>query len=262
LQSMIFKSVADDVTPEKGWHTHVKRHFDPSCERGGVAHEPKEFKVDVLRESPPVYLVHGFVNHDECDQMVSLTVPRMGPSVVGGGGTSSYRHSYSVNMAPNFDDPAHTVTRWARRKFAFAREVAGYKGVIEGDGQEPINAVYYKDYGDEYRPHCDGECGGGSYTLGSRVATSLSYCLTAEQGGYTLFTKSGLKVVPSFGQMLFFGYLFNGTESGVRMDDGHTEHTGCPLRQGHKWIATMWFREGVTSEKDWQYYSRRGSFGV
>ena len=28
--------------------------------------------------------------------------------------------------------------------------------VVEGVGQEPINAVYYKDDGDQYRPHCDG----------------------------------------------------------------------------------------------------------
>ena len=72
--------------------------------------------------------------------------------------------------------------RVARRKFAFAREVAGYN-VQEGVGQEPINAVYYKDDGDQYRPHCDGECHGAPYTLGSRVASSLAYCLTAERGG-------------------------------------------------------------------------------
>ena len=44
----------------------------------------------------------------------------------------------------------------------------------EGAGQEPINAVYYKDDGDQYRPHCDGACRGGAYTLGSRVASSLT----------------------------------------------------------------------------------------
>ena len=72
-------------------------------------------------------------------------------------------------------------TQVARRKFAFAREAAGYAHLQEGDGQEPVNAVYYKDNGDQYRPHCDGECGGGRYHLGSRLATGLSYC----QVGYT-----------------------------------------------------------------------------
>jgi hypothetical protein len=80
----------------------------------------------------------------------------------------------------------------ARRKFAFAREAAGYAHLHEGDGQvgprphahcaptpnpsptpnpnqEPVNAVYYKDNGDQYRPHCDGECSGGRCFLGTRL---------------------------------------------------------------------------------------------
>ena len=56
--------------------------------------------------------------------------------------------------------------------------------------------------------------------------------------------------------MLFFGYkLPPASEGGVpTMDRGHTEHTGCPLREGQKWIATMWYREGMTAEKGWESY--------
>ena len=52
--------------------------------------------------------------------------------------------------------------------------------------------------------------------------------------------------------MLFFGYKFEPNSS--RMDNGGTEHSGCPLRSGEKWIATMWYREGVTPEKDWSKF--------
>lgn len=78
----------------------------------------------------------------------------------------------------------------------------------------------------------------------------------ADKGGYTMFSKTGHKIVPRMRQMLFFGYKMPAeTEGGpVRMDDGRTEHTGCPLREGHKWIATMWYREGMTAEKDWTHY--------
>ena len=63
--------------------------------------------------------------------------------------------------------------------------------------------------------------------------------------------------------MLFFGYMPNGAATpGEAMDNGMTEHTGCPLHEGHKWIATMWYREGVDAEKNWEYYSRRGHYGV
>ena len=33
--------------------------------------------------------------------MMNKTVPHMGPSVVGGGGVSQWRKSYSVNMQPD-----------------------------------------------------------------------------------------------------------------------------------------------------------------
>lgn len=132
--------------------------------------------------------------------------------------------------------------------------MANYTQLIENDGQEPVNAVYYKDYDDQYRAHCDGECHGGRWREGQRIASALTYCQTAEEGGYTLFTRAGLKVVPRRRSMLFFGYKINPASPGglPSMDAGLTEHSGCPLRRGTKWIATMWFREGVTPEKDWQ----------
>ena len=43
--------------------------------------------------------------------MINKTVPHMGPSVVGGGGTSQWRKSYSVNMQPDFEDESHVFTQ-------------------------------------------------------------------------------------------------------------------------------------------------------
>ena len=263
--SMLFKS-SDEVSMSPSWHTWKRRAWggplDCSLAARRARARPRKLRVDVLRESPPVYVVNDFLTDVECGFMMNRTIPHMGPSVVGGGGTSAWRRSYSVNMQPDFEDETHVFTQVARRKFLFARDVAGYAGLVEGDGQEPVNAVYYKDDGDQYRPHCDGECGGGKYSIGTRLATGLSYCEVADEGGYTLFTRSGLKVVPKPRQMLFFGYMFDHATPGEKMDHGLTEHTGCPLRRGKKWIATMWYREGVDAEKNWEYFSRRGAFGV
>ncbi len=255
--AMHFKTSAEGVTAADGWHTHKRRRND--C-RPGHRRPPlplERYQVDVLREEPPVYVVRDFVTPAECEHMTGLTIPKMERSVVFGGGQSgqksSYRQSYSVNMYPDYDDEANPVTRVVRRKFAFAREVAEYEELIEGEGQEPLNSVYYKDWDDQYRPHCDGECHGGPYRKGGRIATSLTYCEVAEQGGYTLFTRSGLKIVPHVRDMLFFGYKLQPKVDGgpARMDHGQSEHSGCPLRKGTKWIATMWYREGMTAENDW-----------
>ena len=30
------------------------------------------------------------------------------------------------------------------------------------------------------------------------------------------------------------------------------EHSGCPILEGEKWIATVWMRQGVDAVNDWQ----------
>jgi hypothetical protein len=139
--------------------------------------------------------------------------------------------------------------------------------------------VVYKEAGDEYRPHCDGECYGAPYKLGKRVATSINYCEVADSGGQTSFTQSAIKVVPSAHDLLLFAYKLpsssgvgNRTRAtpasvaeataaaaqatqaaqAVAMDNGFTEHSGCPLRSGRKWIATQWYREGVSVLRPWE----------
>ena len=169
--------------------------------------------------------------------------------------------------------------RFSERMFAFVRNITGYD--VRGPGQEPINAVLYKDKGDECkqefrylyyirilftvstfttainfasihplslshfllhtknkisdRPHCDGPCRGEDYPYGQRVATTILYCKTPEGGGQTSFTRSGMMISPRPRDLLLFAYKYaNGT-----MDNGFTEHSGCPITGGRKWIATQ-----------------------
>jgi hypothetical protein len=42
------------------------------------------------------------------------------------------------------------------------------------------------------------------------------------------------------------------------MEDGFTEHSGCPVLEGEKWITTSWMREGVTAENPWTSYDPSG----
>jgi hypothetical protein len=68
------------------------------------------------------------------------------------------------------------------------------------------------------------------------------YCEVPELGGATTFTKSDVFVRPKRGMATVFTYM---TPEGI-MDSGYTQHSGCPVRRGEKWIATTWLREGVT----------------
>lgn len=42
------------------------------------------------------------------------------------------------------------------------------------------------------------------------------------------------------------------------MDEGYTEHSGCPVTKGEKWITTVWMREGVTAEEPSTLYDPQG----
>lgn len=57
-----------------------------------------------------------------------------------------------------------------------------------------------------------------------------------------------------FPQAVFFSYL--GPDN--RTDNGRTRHSGCPIIEGTKWIATLWMRRGVDGVKGWQYYDPSG----
>ena len=61
------------------------------------------------------------------------------------------------------------------------------------------------------------------------LTTTLTFLLqAAKRGGATTFTKADLFVQPQRGSATFFSY--KGPDG--RMDDGYTEHSGCPVLEG------------------------------
>ena len=139
----------------------------------GSATVPVSLRVDVLQESPPILLVDDFVSDAECQYMVNASMGDMVPSP--GYPSSGTRRSYSASLFPKWDLEGDVVARVSRRLVAFAREVGGYPDIPEV-GQEPLSTVYYREAGDEFRSHCDGECRGGAHWAGRRIATLLTYC--------------------------------------------------------------------------------------
>lgn len=76
-----------------------------------------------------------------------------------------------------------------------------------------------------------------------------------ERGGATTFTKADVFIRPVRGSATFFSYM-GGPEQ--RMDVGFTEHSGCPVLEGEKWITTAWMRKGVTKEHNSELYEPSG----
>ena len=91
-----------------------------------------------------------------------------------------------------------------------------------------------------------------------RVATAVMYCKVPESGGATTFTNNDIYIKPRKGSVTFFSY--KDMKTGL-MDDGDTEHSGCPVIEGEKWITTVWMREGVSDlpHEKWELYDPDGT---
>jgi hypothetical protein len=256
------RSSADKTGPSKEWRSYIRRQLPDRCLSDEAdtplppvkySSRPQEYKIEIIRREPLVAVVPNFATDQECEELMKAggLDQDMAPAYEGNGNgqsaPSTYRPSYSSNIYVDFEDRTDMMTRFAERTFAFVRRMTGYE--VYGPGHEPINAILYKNVGDENRPHCDGHCHGEPYELGARVATSIVYCDVPEidgqpAGGQTAFTRSGLMVAPRKGDLLLFAYK----NANNTFDNGFSEHSACKILGGRKWVAVQWYREGVDYE--------------
>ena len=230
--------------------------------------------ITLLNESTPparVLLLDNFISEEERHIMMERARPRLTAATVNQDGDnqalSTYRRSQAANVNANMYNESDPITRVSMRAFDLTNKYGGFD--LNHHGQEPFSVIQYKDpatlraegkcFGDlcpgqQYRPHCDGACDGSPIMFGGRVATMLIYCQTAARGGGTTFTKANVHVVPKPGQAALFSY--RGTDGTT--DTGLTEHSGCPVKEGEKWVATQWMREGVNTKETWMLFDPQG----
>ncbi|XP_068233920.1 prolyl 4-hydroxylase subunit alpha-1-like [Palaemon carinicauda] len=78
------------------------------------------------------------------------------------------------------------------------------------------------------------------FESGDRLATWMFYVTDVEAGGRTAFPKAGVSVKPVKGSAVFW---FNLNRNGLQ--NPKSEHGGCPVLLGHKWVANKWIREAT-----------------
>jgi hypothetical protein len=209
------------------------------------------YKMDVLMDLPrsKIWTVHNFVSEEECGVLKSVSGPQLARATVadedGAAIVSDNRKAQQARYKGVNDDgffASDPLFPLYQKIFNITNEFASYQ--LHTDGQEGFMLIQYNKE-DQYTPHCDGDCDDNQHVTGGRVATCVLYCEAPTRGGATTFTKADIFVKPVKGMATFFTY--KGPEG--LMDPGHTEHSGCPVLEGEKWIATVWMREGVSLER-------------
>lgn len=236
-----------------------------------IDRDGRSVKVTPLFAASPAFpasnisLLTGFATPQECRHVMDAAQPRLRPATVNSEDNataySMSRRAHAATLDPDFGDPTNLVTKLSRRAFDLANHVTGYN--LDPRGQEPFSVIYYNGsktkegvIPDEYRPHCDGSCDGSPHLHGGRVATLLLYCAVADEGGATTFTNARTLAAPRPNDAVFFSYFDKDT---AQMDTGITQHSGCPVLSGDKWVMTLWMRRGISDADPWSKYDPTGA---
>ena len=217
----------------------------------------KIYTVDMLFENgqAKIWTVDNFISDAECSVLENHARPLLKRATVasedGTSVVSENRKAQQAGYDLHINNPNDPLVPLFGRILDLTNNIAGYN--LTPEGQEDFTVIQYNPQ-DQYSPHCDGSCNGDRHNPGGRVATAVLYCKVAERGGATSFTKADIFVKPKKNQATFFSY--KGKDG--YMEDGFTEHSGCPVIKGEKWITTAWMREGVSLTNSWKIYDPMG----
>ncbi|TCM21935.1 prolyl 4-hydroxylase [Novosphingobium sp. PhB165] len=210
----------------------------PDCEalarigagvRDRLARVPSAHRAVI--EGAEIYTVADFISADACHRLTSLIDAVACPSrLVEEEDWEGYRTSYSGDI-----DPADPTIR------ALERDLSRLTG-LDAARSECAQGQRYR-CGEYYHEHCDWfdtdadywpqEDGNG----GQRSWTAMVYLNTVELGGYTDFTKLGLRVTPQPGTLLLWN---NACPDGS--PNPWTLHAARPVERGVKYVVTKWYR--------------------
>ncbi|WP_395771099.1 2OG-Fe(II) oxygenase [Arenimonas sp.] len=191
---------------------------------------------DCLAPGIALYRHDSLLSEEECLYIQCLGGPDLGPSISvdsqGRRHQNDVRTSWDFIFLPEFEQ---LYLNLLQRRMA---DAAG----LPVNQAEPLILLRYLP-GQEYKLHRDflptslfiPVTAGGS---GQRLRTAVSYLNTPPAGGETAFPLLNTDIPAIRGQMVRFDNL---------LPDGQITrtslHAGLPVKQGVKWICTLWFRE-------------------
>ncbi|XP_051721198.1 prolyl 4-hydroxylase subunit alpha-2-like [Ctenopharyngodon idella] len=176
-------------------------------------------KEEVEWDEPRIIRYHDIISDREIEILKNISRPHLSRSEIRYLGVSKRRTSQSVFLEDN--------TVLAR----ISQNIAD----ITALSMESAESLHVQNYGigGRFVPHYDtwdDENG--------RIATFLIYMSDVEIGGATVFPKVGVALKPKKGSAVFW---YNLQKNGrVDLD---TQHAGCPVLVGNKWVANKWIHE-------------------
>ncbi|WP_010495278.1 OsmC family protein [Paenibacillus elgii] len=190
----------------------------------------------VFHEEPLVASYEQVVSGPECRQLIELARHQLEPAKVIGEKevvASEFRKSefawFHHDSHPLVREVSERLAALAGRPLHYAESLQIARYVVGGRfgahfDTYDLNTVDGKRFYDQG---------------GQRLYTALLYLNTVDAGGETYFPELNLDIAPSEGNLIVFETCKWGTNERHPL----SLHGSRELREGEKWIATLWFRE-------------------
>jgi prolyl 4-hydroxylase len=187
-------------------------------------------------KAPFIAYYENVANQQECKELTDLAKGKLQPSAVLGDSKkklSSARKSDQAWIHHNFNEKVLQISE----------RIASIVGQPLNHA-EKLQIVRYQP-GGMFNAHFDtfqsSSKLGREYLLkgGQRIYTALLYLNTVQAGGETFFPALSLDISPTQGNLLVFENFSRETNQVHLL----ARHGSRPLKEGEKWIATLWFRE-------------------
>ncbi|XP_077489526.1 prolyl 4-hydroxylase subunit alpha-2-like [Amblyomma americanum] len=208
-------------------------------------------KIEVLSLKPRIVVFPGFLTSAELDYIRAAAQKGFKRAGI-------YAHN-NVAGVPSWKrigkvswlwDHKHPLLQRLSRRIATATKLS----------LESAEAYQVANYGlgGHYTPHQDAHqfdkvADDVDTADGNRLATMLMYLTDVAAGGATAFVTLGIAIKPQAGDALFWYNFepYEGSEAPEhfsfwhqkRKADDLTDHVGCPVLSGCKWIVTKWIHE-------------------
>ncbi|MEK4532331.1 2OG-Fe(II) oxygenase [Solibacillus sp. FSL K6-1554] len=188
--------------------------------------------AEILHEEPLIVKFLNVLSDEECQNLIDCASSRLERSKLAKKEISSIRTSSGMFFEENENPLISEIEKRISSLMHLPIEHA-----------EGLQVLHYEP-GQEFKAHFDFFGPNHPSSSNNRISTLVVYLNDVEEGGVTTFPNLGIVNVPKKGTAVYFEYFYNDQKLNEL-----TLHSGEPVIQGEKWVATQWMRKKQIRER-------------
>ena len=187
----------------------------------------REIDIVARLEEPLVVVLGNMLSHEECDELIRLSMDRMKRSKIGATREVNEQRTSSGTF---IEESENAIVARVEKRISAVMNIP----IEHGEG---LQILQYTP-GQEYKAHFDFFSSTSKAANNNRISTLVMYLNDVEEGGETFFPNLNFTVMPKKGMAVYFEYFYNDQTLNEL-----TLHAGAPVITGEKWVATQWMRK-------------------